>query len=345
MRPFIRSGPAARRQPGSAATALLILLTVLTGAGSPLSTREAPAPAFPVAGELAAMTGRAGYLGVVAAQPGALSAAQVVRAVARRAELPARQRKRLDVVLRAAAPAARPYLAQVFAAGHSLAEIADFATLIAGRDPRWLHRRLRPVDPAGLGTVEFRGNSISQYNGTTCGSTTVVVARILTDPLYALRLTTGGRPGTAAEADDVFLDRLRVEQQRVHDETDVLWPQFAGTPPWGISERLNDDPAGLGASYRWTPTFHRGAARTDRVIERARAAADQGYPVPVLIGDLVPRHYVLLLRSDTWGATFYEPTAGEIVLVSAADLAHRDFRRLGYPRLQGVILPSAPPAG
>lgn len=345
MRSSRPSRPAARRRSGSVATVLVILLSVLTGAGSPLPAGPAPAWAFPTAGQLATLTARSGYLGVVAERPGGLSDAQVVQAMTRRADLPADQRERLDAVLRAASPAAQQYLAEAFAAGHTVAEVADFATVITGREPRWLSSRLRPIDPGQPGTVEFRGNSISQYDGTTCGSTTVVVARALTDPRYALRLTANGRPGSDAESDAAFRRRLRAEQQRVHDETDVFWPQFAGTPPWGISERLNHDPAGLGARYRWTPTIQRAAGSADRVLRHAVLAADHGYPVPVLIGDVLPRHYVLLLGGHDGGAVFYEPTAGETVVLPAAELARRDFSRLGYPRLAGVILPTAPRVG
>jgi hypothetical protein len=86
-------------------------------------------------------------------------------------------------------------------------------------------------------------------------------------------------------------------------------------------------------------------ATADSVIRRALAAADLGYPVPVLIGDLIPRHYVLLFEHDASGASFYEPTAGTVVRVSARDLARRDFGELGYGHLHGAILPSGPLEG
>jgi hypothetical protein len=237
------------------------------------------------------------------------------------------------------------YLAEAFAAGHTVAEVVAFAAVITGHESRWLRLRLRPIDPSKGGAVEFRGNNISQYDDKTCGSTTIVVARALVDPIYALRLTAGGRPGSEEESDELFLRRLRIEEERVHDETDLLWPHVAGTPPWGISERLNRDPAGLGARYRWVPTVRGIRALSHRVLEDALTAANRGYPVPVLIGDVIPRHYVLLLRGDAWGASFYEPTAGEIVFVPTADLRRRDFSKLGFPRLEGVILPSGPPIG
>ena len=323
-------------QPRSVTAVLVFLLAVLTAAGGPPAAREQLTPIFPPS----ASTQAAGSLGVIAARPGTLSAAQAVRAVALRERLPARQRARLDAVLAAARPEAQGYLAEAFAAGHPVAEIAAFAAAVAGRGPRWLRTRLRPVDPTDAGVVHFRGNRIGQYDGTTCGSTTVLAARAVVDPLYALQLTTGGRPGTAEESDERFRRRLEEEEQRIHDETDVLWPQMAGTPPWGLSERLNRDRAALGVRYRWRPALP--FPSVDRALLRsALTAANRGHPVPVLIGDAVPRHYVLLPRHDDAGARFYEPTSAEIVVVPPAELERRDFGRLGYPRLAGVILPSA----
>ncbi|MGK5682214.1 hypothetical protein [Actinoplanes sp. URMC 104] len=314
-------------EPRSITAVLLLLLTVLPAAGSPPAVREGPARAV------------AGYLGVVARRDGTLSAAQTDRAAALRDRLSAVQRDRLDEVLAGALPAAQGYLAAAFAAGHPVAEIASFAATVAGRTPYWLRSRLRPVDATRPGAVQFRGNRIGQYDDTTCGSTAVLVARAYVDPLYALYLTTGGRPGTAEESDERFLRRLQEEEQRIHDETDVLWPQIAGTPPWGLSERLNRDPVALGGRYRWRPALP--VPGVDRaVLRQALTEANRGYPVPVLIGDVVPRHYVLLLRHDDAGGWFYEPTTAEIVLVPPRDLDRRDFGRLGYPRLAGVILPS-----
>ncbi|WP_250008295.1 hypothetical protein [Actinoplanes sp. M2I2] len=337
-------------QPRSITAVLLLLLTVLSAGGSPLA-RSASAgsvlagSAFGGQESLApvltspARTGD-GYLGVAVRRAGTLSAAQTDRAAALRDRLPAGGRDRLDAVLAAAAPEEQGYLAAAFAAGHPVAEVASFAATIAGRSPYWLRSRLRPVAATGAGAVRFRGNRIGQYNDTTCGSTVVLAARMSVDPLYALYVTTGGRPGTVEESDERFLRRLREEEQRIHDETDVLWPQVAGTPPWGLSERLNRDPAALGGRYRWRPALP--VAGVNRALLRqALTEANRGFPVPMLIGDLVPRHYVLLLRHDDAGAWFYEPTAGEIVIVPGPDLERRDFDRLGYPRLAGVILPSA----
>jgi hypothetical protein len=336
---------AVTRQPGQLATVLIFMLALLTGAGAPFPGRFAdPYSVFPTPGDLIAAARRSGYLGMVVQRPGSFSPGQVRQALLRRDKLPADQRTRLDDLLAAAEPATQDYLAEAFAAGHAVTEVAEFAAVIAGHSPLWLRSRLRPVDPGRTGPVEFGGNSISQYDDTTCGPAIILAARALIDPVYALHLTTGGWPDTTEESGDRFEERLRTEERRIHDESDLLWPQRAGTSPWGISRLLNTGPADLAARYRWTAVAATFPSHIDSVIRRALAAVDRGYPVPLLIGDLIPRHYVLLLRHDARGASFYESTAGEVVVVPAGDLRRRDFSAVGYARLHGAVLPSGPAA-
>jgi hypothetical protein len=74
-------------------------------------------------------------------------------------------------------------------------------------------------------------------------------------------------------------------------------------------------------------------------LRQALLAVDHGYPVPLLIGDAIPRHYVLLVHRDAAGALFYEPSQGEVLRIGTQALRRRDFSPLGYPHLEGVILP------
>jgi hypothetical protein len=190
-----RTAPVADRHPGQIALVLMFLLTALTGAGSPVTSGPS--------GDVVSAARRSGYLGIVAQRPDTLTPAQLLRAAARRDRLTAAQRARLDDVLTTAAPAAQEYLAEAFAAGHSVPEIAAFATVIAGHGPLWLRSRLRPIDADDPGPVRFHGSSINQFDDTTCGSTSVVAARALVDPLYALHLTTeAGRARPRSRAND-----------------------------------------------------------------------------------------------------------------------------------------------
>jgi hypothetical protein len=313
---------------------LLVLLVVLAAAGSPRTVGFAGRPLPPAPVSLAGAAGRAGPLGAIAARTGSLSPAQLTQAIALRDRMPADRRTALDELLGGAPAAVQSYLVAAWAAGHSVPEIEEFASVIAGHGARWLQSRLRPLDPNETGPVQFRGDSISQYDDTTCGSTTIVVVRALADPIYALHLT------TAADSGESFQRRLQDEERHVHDETDVLWPKAAGTPPWALSDLLNAGSGVWGARYRWVPVPPVISALVNDVLGQALTAVGHGYPVPLLIGDLIPRHYVLLVSRDAAGALFYEPTSGAVIRLSGRDLRHRDFSLLGFAHLHGAILPS-----
>jgi hypothetical protein len=278
--------------------------------------------------------------GVVADRAAVLSPAQLTRAVTGYRQLPLAQRVRFDKLLAAVPTRVQGYVLKAFAAGHPVDELVTFAALIADRDRAWLRTRLNLLDPTASGLVTFRGVRVRQYDDTSCGSTAIVLSRAIADPIYALMLTTGGHPGTADESADRFRARLKAEEQRVHRATNLLWPALVGTPPWGLRDLMNEPGMGLGAQYRWTVTAQWvTAGPVAAVVRQALAAVTAGYPVPVLIGDTIPRHYVLLVHYDAAGALFYEPTAGEVRRVSPVSLHRLDFSVLGYAHLHGVIMP------
>jgi hypothetical protein len=119
----------------------------------------------------------------------------------------------------------------------------------------------------------------------------------------------------------------------------------AGPVRFGVTELLNRQAGGLGVRYRWIAVARTLPSLADAVLRRSLAAVEQGYPVPMLIGDLIPRHYVLLVGHDPEGALYYEPSAGELVRVPAAEVERHDFRRLGFRHLYGAILPGGPVTG
>jgi hypothetical protein len=313
---------------------LLLLLFWLPGATSEPGVDLPGLPSFARAPELVADTGDADqdYAGV-------LNPAQLARAVAQHRLLPTLDRMRLDALLDHLPAPADGYVLKAFAAGHPLTELTAFAHAIAGRDANWLRTRLSPVDPRETGAVHFRGNPLRQYDGTSCGSTAIVVAHAMTDPIFALQLTAGGYRGTPDETGEHFLDRLKAEERRVHGITNLVWPEVLGTPPWGVRDQMNQVAVGIGGRYLWTVIQDWVPGPADAVLRQALLAVARGYPVPVLIGDTLPRHYVLLVHRTRAGALFYEPTSGAIVLVPEAALQRRDFSVLGFAHLKGAVVP------
>ena len=326
--------------PPRRAVAVLLLLLIWLPGGT--TQRDVDLPGLVSFGEVPAAVAGAGDPDPAGDEAAVLSPAQLQRTVAQHRELPDAGRAQLDGLLDALTGPARGYLLKAFAAGHSLAELTVFAHAIAGRDANWLRTRLNPIDPHEPGLVHFRGYLIRQYDGTSCGSTAIVVAHAITDPIFALQLTTGGGPDARDDTGERFLARLKAEEHRVHGATNFVWPQLLGTPPWGVRDQMNQAAVGGGGRYQWTMVQGWIPGAADAVLRQALLAVGHGYPVPVLVGDLIPRHYVLLVGRTSAGALFYEPTSGAIVLISEDELRHRDFHALGLDRLVGAVLPMGP---
>jgi len=134
-----------------------------------------------------------------------------------------------------------------------------------------------------------------QVDGTTCGPTVAMVAAALLDPTYQ-----------PSDPD--------AEQRRIHAAVNLVWPRRLGTTPFAMVKFL----AGHSdVRYGW---------RGPRARRNALDAADSGWPVPVLIGNVVPRHWVLLI-----GPGHYDPSPGEF---------REDRTRFSYPRVFGFVLPT-----
>ena len=270
-----------------------------------------------------------------------LSQQQATRVATLRANLSDADRSRLDALLAAAAtPTERAYLLKAFAAGHSVAEVVAFAQKIHGRAAAWLRTNLSLIDPGQTGGVWLRNRQLRQYDATTCGSTSILAARAMTDPIYAFELTCGGDPDERDPDGDRFQVRLAAEEQRIHDTTNTVWPQSLGTSPWGVANELTNQAGSLGTGYDWRLVDDSDPRSVDPALAGAVRAVDAGQPVPVLIGDGYPRHYVLLVGHDGEDLIFYNPS-GELVRIAERDFRDGNLGQLGFDHVQAVILPTA----
>ncbi len=275
---------------------------------------------------------------------GILSPAQLRRAGQIRAGLPADQREKLDALLaRAGTDEERAYLLKALAAGHSVDELVAFDAQIHGRSD--LVGRLSPINPnrpgdAGFSYVDANGNlhtvPIQQLDETTCGSTSILAARLMNDPIYALQFTAGS-PTDPQEVQD----RLLHEEQRIHHSTNLLWPEQLGTTPWGLSNELNQHTKELGTGYDWHLVDDTDPRSVDPAMRAAVSAADQGHPVPVMIGNAIPGHYILLVGHDGDDLVFYDPT-GAVKRIPATDFLDGHLVDLGdgFQHVQAVVTPT-----
>jgi hypothetical protein len=261
---------------------------------------------------------------------GILTVAQLRSAGRRRAELSERDRAAFtDLLDRAGSDLERAWLYKALTAGHGLGELATFAATIRGRDAGWLDGHLSLIDRGGTGEQVRLGVDVRQYEDTTCGTTSLIVTHAEADPLYALSLTEGD-----------FAARFKAERDRVHEETNLVWPEAFGTSPKGMAGYLNARSAVLGTEYGWRlvdDTNHREISAAMRAVV---TSADRGHPVPMLVGGPVPRHYVLVVGHSGGDVLIYEPTGGATVLVAERDFLSGSLRdSAGFDHVQAVVLP------
>jgi hypothetical protein len=169
-----------------------------------------------------------------------------------------------------------------------------------------------------------------QRDGVSCGPAVAVVARAL---LAGHEVPVG-----------CWFD---AEQTRLHAVSNMAWPRALGTTPAGMVAALaapsgevaalaapSGEVAAIQAGYRWRPC--RGLwGRRDGMVDVLDALAD-GKPVAMLIGNVLPRHWVLLLDREM---RCYEPSSGEIRTVPMADVRAARLTGLGFPRPWAFVLP------
>lgn len=159
---------------------------------------------------------------------------------------------------------------------------------------------------------------LRQRDGVTCGPSVAVMAGALLDADYRAPLH-----GTRAQ------HWFHAEQGRVHRSVNKVWPRALGTTPAGMARALS----AYGTRYRWRPA--------GRALPEALSAVAGGWPVAMLVGATIPRHWVLL--TETVGAQeirCYEPSSGGLVTVAVDDIRAGQLKGLGFPKPFTFVLPA-----
>jgi hypothetical protein len=160
---------------------------------------------------------------------------------------------------------------------------------------------------------------LRQRDGVSCGPTVAVVAGALLDQDYRARLT------DAAWSD--------AEQVRVHAAANRLWPRALGTTPWGMAKVVSRRSARHRVRYGWR------LARPGDALADVERAVGAGWPVGMLIGNAIPRHWVLLVDCDGAAYDCFEPSSGEVRRVPATAVRGARLGVLGFPRAFAFVLP------
>jgi hypothetical protein len=123
------------------------------------------------------------------------------------------------------------------------------------------------------------------------------------------------------------------EQARVHRAINVMWPRALGATPAGVAGAMSAHSAARGVRYRWRP------ARCGDPVSDVCAAVAAGWPVAMLIGAVLPRHWILLTAIAGTIVRCYEPSSGQLLDIPIDDIRRGRLSRLGFPRAFAFVVP------
>lgn len=194
--------------------------------------------------------------------------------------------------------------------------------------------------------------SFTQPDRTTCGSSSLVMARMLHDPAYARWVRTGPDVDTGATDGRTSAQRFRDESLAMHVRTNrmtdrdgrlqVPWPRALGTAPWAVAAEMSS-PGGSGvpgAAYEV-----RTVAASDRgsTFDRVLAAVEAGHSVPLFVGNAWRPGHVVLVTGATAGAlTLYDPATGRERRLRRAAFADGRLQVSGWDEPWFAVVPRDP---
>ncbi|GAA3283239.1 hypothetical protein Dvina_48255 [Dactylosporangium vinaceum] len=155
---------------------------------------------------------------------------------------------------------------------------------------------------------------VRQTDGFTCGPTVALVASAALDPEYGATVTDPA-----------------AEQHRLHRAANFIWPRKLGTTPPGVAAVISRHTAPLGVRYGWR------VFRGD--LAPAIAAVECDWPVGLLIGNSIPRHWILIIGHDSGRLQCFNPARGSETTIAVEDVAGRKLDPLGFPRAFALVLP------
>ncbi|WP_232077376.1 hypothetical protein [Mycolicibacterium aichiense] len=123
------------------------------------------------------------------------------------------------------------------------------------------------------------------------------------------------------------------EQARVHRAINVVWPHALGATPAGVARAMTEHSIARGVRYRWRP------ARCHDGLADVCDAVAAGWPVAMLIGAVLPRHWVLLFEIDGAALRCYEPSSGALLDIAIEDIRRSRLARLGFARPFAFVTP------
>ena len=177
-----------------------------------------------------------------------------------------------------------------------------------------------------------------QPDKTTCGSATLVLARMLNDPDYAAGVLAGGP--------DEIKARFAQETIDMHRRTSRLWPMAWGTHPWISARQMSRRVGGSGVPGTKYVARLVDAKDRGRLFDAVVQAVADGHVVPVFTYDLRTvqgysgAHSTLALGLAGPDLRVYDSWRGVVVTVGRAEFSEaRLAGTLGWDRPGAAVLP------
>jgi hypothetical protein len=193
--------------------------------------------------------------------------------------------------------------------------------------------------------------SYSQPDQTTCGSSSLVMSRMLNDPAHALWMETGYDPATGTTDPRTPEQRFADESLEMHDRTNSIkdrdgdlqfpWPEAAGTQPWAVAAEMSSEG---GSGVPGTDYEVQTVSPSDRgdTYDRIADSVEGGHNVPLYIGDTTrPGHVVLVTGSTGDTLTIFDPASGHEQTVSRDDFTSGDLGVSGWDEPWFAVTPSS----
>lgn len=241
---------------------------------------------------------------------------------------------RYDDALAALDPAQQQAVRDALAGARSDEErawiLAGVASGLSGAALTRYLARLHTMTPAQLADLDPpTDGSYSQPDQTTCGSSTLVMSRMLNDPAYALWMQTGYDAATGTTDPRTPEQRFADESLAMHDRTNAThdrdgdlqfpWPEAAGTQPWAVAAEMSSE-GGSGVPGQDYEVQTVSPSDRGDTYDAIAGSVEDGHTVPLYVGDTTrPGHVVLVTGSDSGSLTLFDPATGQEQTVSRDD--------------------------
>ncbi|GAA5106071.1 hypothetical protein GCM10023339_02620 [Alloalcanivorax gelatiniphagus] len=211
--------------------------------------------------------------------------------------------------------------------------------------------KLHTMTPAELDDLDPpTDGSYSQPDQTTCGSSSLVMSRMLNDPAYALWMETGYDPETGLTDPRTPEQRFADESLDMHERTNSVtdrdgdlqfpWPEAAGTQPWAVAAEMSSDGGSGVPGQDYEVQIVSASDRAD-TYDHIASSVEDGHQVPLYVGDSTrPGHVVLVTGSDGDSLTIYDPASGQEQTVSRDDFAKGELGVSGWDEPWFAVTPS-----